>query len=254
MVETRRSSSSSKRPLPSPSSPLPNGKRSKATESLSSTDDMLGEKTPGAVNESGPESAEQEIRSADLDGASALKSPEAPVPEKSPEAPLGGEPLVSPMILGDSAIDVDKVKGNGSALNRGKKRQLKSNVATAWGKLLSQYPQIPHVPLDQSTFTVGQGRQCDLCVDDPSVSKSLCNLKHIQREKGSSITLLEVSGKKGCVQVNGKIYPKNSTVPLNGGDEVIFGSSGKHAYVSSMTTHVIIMSLISSTFLYAFWM
>lgn len=67
---------------------------------MSSTDDMLGEKTPGAVNESGPESAEQEIRSADLDGASALKSPDAPVPEKSPEAPLGGEPLVSPMILG----------------------------------------------------------------------------------------------------------------------------------------------------------
>ncbi|XP_031121843.1 uncharacterized protein LOC116024943 [Ipomoea triloba] len=237
MVETRRSSSSSKRPLPSPSSPLPNGKRSKATESLSSTDDMLGEKTPGAVNESGPESAEQEIRSADLDGTSALKSPDAPVPEKSPEAPLGGEPLVSPMILGDSAIDVDKVKGNGSALNRGKKRQLKSNVATAWGKLLSQYPQIPHVPLDQSTFTVGQGRQCDLCVDDPSVSKSLCNLKHIQREKGSSITLLEISGKKGCVQVNGKIYPKNSTVPLNGGDEVIFGSSGKHAYIFQKFTN-----------------
>lgn len=42
--------------------------------------------------------------------------------------------------VGDSAIDVEKVKANGSALNRGKKRQLKSNAGTAWGKLLSQYP------------------------------------------------------------------------------------------------------------------
>lgn len=42
--------------------------------------------------------------------------------------------------------------------------------------------QVPHVPLNQSTFTVGQGRQCDLCVSDPSVSKSLCNLKHFQTE------------------------------------------------------------------------
>lgn len=45
------------------------------------------------------------------------------------------------MGLGDSAIDVDKSKSNGSALNRGKKRQLKSNGA-AWGKLLSQCSQV----------------------------------------------------------------------------------------------------------------
>lgn len=34
------------------------------------------------------------------------------------------------------------------------------------------------------------------------------------------------------MQVNGKVYPKNSTVPLNDGDEMVFGSSGEHAYVS----------------------
>lgn len=34
------------------------------------------------------------------------------------------------------------------------------------------------------------------------------------------------------MQVNGKVYPKNSTVPLNDGDEMVFGSSGDHAYVS----------------------
>lgn len=32
--------------------------------------------------------------------------------------------------------------------------------------------------------------------------------------------------------MNGKSIHKGSTVHLNGGDEVVFGLSGKHAYVS----------------------
>lgn len=32
------------------------------------------------------------------------------------------------------------------------------------------------------TFTVGQGRKCDLCVGDPTVSKLLCSLKHMESE------------------------------------------------------------------------
>ncbi|TMW91761.1 hypothetical protein EJD97_013932 [Solanum chilense] len=222
MVETRRSSSSSKRSLsPSSSSLQNNGKRSK-----------------GGVNDSGPESAEQEVRSADLVGASVLKSSDdaaatpaaAAAPQKSMETEGANEPLVSPMTLGDSAIDVDKSKSNGSALNRGKKRQLKSNGA-AWGKLLSQCSQNPHLVMHRPTYTVGQSRESDLWIGDSTVSKDLCNLKHTETEKGVSITLLEITGKKGDVQVNGKVYPKNSTVPLKGGDEVVFGSSGQHAYI-----------------------
>ncbi|KAL3367619.1 hypothetical protein AABB24_012046 [Solanum stoloniferum] len=237
MVETRRSSSSSKRPLSSPSSPLPNGKRSKAVEALSSTNDTLGEKTQAAVNESGQESAEQEVRSVDLAGASVLKSSDASLPLKSPENQVQGEPLVSPITLGHSVIDVEKVKLNGSTLNRGKKRQLKSNVGVAWGKLISQCSQNPHVVMHRPTYSVGQGRQCDLWIGDPSVSKSLCNLKHIEQEKGGFITLLEITGKKGDVQVNGKVYPKNSTVPLNDGDEMVFGLLGDHAYIFEKITN-----------------
>ncbi|XP_060178403.1 uncharacterized protein LOC132608500 [Lycium barbarum] len=228
MVETRRSSSSSKRPLSSPSSsPLPNGKRSKAAEALSSTNDTLGQKTQGAVNES----AEQEVRSADLPPPTVLKSSDA-------DNQVQAEPFVSPITLGHSAIDVDKAKLNGSALNtRGKKRQLKSNVAAAWGKLISQCSQNPHFVMHRPIYSVGQGRQCDLWIGDPSVSKSLCNLKHIEQEKGGFITLLEITGKKGDVQVNGKVYPKNSTVPLNDGDEIVFGSSGEHAYIFEKITN-----------------
>ncbi|KAM3326345.1 putative protein isoform X1 [Capsicum chacoense] len=240
MVETRRTSSSSKRPLSSPSSSSlqNNGKRSKAVEALSSTNDTLvGEKSQGGVNDSGPESAEQEVRSADVAGASVLKSsdasavPAAAVAHKPMETEGANEPLVSPMTLGDSAIDVEKAKSNGSTLNRGKKRQLKSDGGATWGKLLSQCSQNPHFIMHRPTYTVGQGRGSDLWIGDCTVSKTLCSLKHTETEKGVSITLLEVTGKKGDVQVNGKVYPKNSTVPLKGGDEVIFGSSGQHAYI-----------------------
>ncbi|XP_059295033.1 uncharacterized protein LOC132048122 isoform X1 [Lycium ferocissimum] len=232
MVETRRSSSSSKRSL---SSSIPNGtKRSKAAEALSSTNDSLGEKSQGGVNDSGAnESAEQEVRSADVAAAKSSDAAvaAADVAQKSMENEGAKEPLVSLMTLGDSAIDVEKSKSNGSALNRGKKRQLKSNVGAAWGKLLSQCSQNPHFVMHRATCTVGQGRGSDLWIGDSSVSKTLCNLKHTETEKGVSITLLEIMGKKGDVQVNGKVYPKNSTVPLKGGDEVVFGSSGQHAYI-----------------------
>jgi hypothetical protein len=43
---------------------------------------------------------------------------------------------------------------------------------------------------------------------------------------------LEVLGKKGMVQLNGRPISPGTKVPLTGGDEVIFSSCGKHAYVS----------------------
>ena len=43
---------------------------------------------------------------------------------------------------------------------------------------------------------------------------------------------LEVIGKKGLVQLNGRSITSGMKVPLTGGDEVIFSSCGKHAYVS----------------------
>ncbi|KAK4418146.1 ATPase family AAA domain-containing protein 1 [Sesamum alatum] len=223
MVETRRSSSSSKRALSSPSSSLPKGKRSKAAEASSSStsDSRASEEVVGAVA-----AKELEAGSADLANGGGEKQSDDVAAEVAPET-------VAP---GDSAIDVEKGKPGGPSVNRGKKRQLKSNAGPAWGKLLSQCSQTPHVVMERPTFTVGQGRQCDLWVRDPTVSKSLCNLKHMESEGGESLTLLEITGKKGAVQVNGKIYSKDSTVPLNGGDEVVFSSNGKHAYIFQQLT------------------
>lgn len=45
-------------------------------------------------------------------------------------------------MTGDSAIDAEKGKSIGTLLNRGKKRQLKSNAVVAWGRLVSQCSQV----------------------------------------------------------------------------------------------------------------
>lgn len=52
-------------------------------------------------------------------------------------------------------------------------------------------------------------------------------------QRGSSSgALLEITGSKGSIHVNGKTYRKNACLILSGGDEVVFGSSAKYAYVS----------------------
>ncbi|XP_051132188.1 uncharacterized protein LOC127252165 isoform X2 [Andrographis paniculata] len=219
MVETRRSSSSSsKRPLSSPSSSPPNGKRSKAVEPScpsTSRSSPSGEVVGAAVEK------QLEHGSADLVDSAAVNQSDYAAAEGALGAAMEGV----------SVIDGETGKSNGTSVNRGKKRQPKSSGGVAWGKLLSQSSQDPHVTIESPTFTIGHGHQYDLCLDDPSGSKSLCNLKRMEPEGGEPVTLLEITGKKGAVQVNGKVYSKDTTVPLNGGDEVVFSSTGRHAYI-----------------------
>ncbi|XP_076889037.1 uncharacterized protein LOC143539671 [Bidens hawaiensis] len=136
----------------------------------------------------------------------------------TPVVQVEAEPAMSP---GDSVIGVEA----DTAKNRLSK-------PSAWGKLISQSSETPHIAMDHPVFTVGQGSQYDLWVADTSISKPFCSLRYIEQVKGaSSVTLLEIGGGKGVVKVNGKIYPKRSTVPLKSGDEVVFSASGKHAYI-----------------------
>ncbi|KAL8548620.1 hypothetical protein ACS0TY_007781 [Phlomoides rotata] len=234
MVETRRSSSSSKRPLSSSSSSLPNSKRSKAAEASSSSlnESPESEEVVGAV----VPKDELEAGSADPDNGGGEKQPDEAVEGKTPEAVEVGEGLASNMTLGDPT-DVDKGKTGGPSVNRGKKRQLKANAGVAWGKLISQRQATPHVLMDRPTFNVG-GRQCDLWVRDPTIGKSLCKLKHTENEGGDSFTLLEVTGKNGLVQVNGNNYSKDTTIPLKGGDEVVFSSCDKYVYVFQQLPYI----------------
>ncbi|CAJ2629150.1 unnamed protein product [Trifolium pratense] len=210
MVETRSSSSSSKRALSSPSSTPSNTKRSKVSGDVSSASNP----SP-PVNESG----EREIRPSDL-------------PQKAVDGDnnKSSEALVSPPQCLESG-EIEEKSRMLPPLSRSKKRCTKSNPKTAaWGKLISQSSENPHLSMCDPIYTVGQGGHCNLWLKDPSLSNVLCKLSHIEYG-GPSVALLEVIGSKGAVKVNGKTYGNKTRVILRGGDEVVFGVSGKQAYI-----------------------
>ncbi|RVW54528.1 hypothetical protein CK203_071447 [Vitis vinifera] len=274
MVETRRSSSSSKRRhSPSGSSPLPSGKRSKSQETASSSSEVPGplpEEALCQAKESGSEHIDQAPQPSDpprTDTSKASDACDVIAKEKSTEAVAEGEALVaaSPLPLVDSAVGGEKSKSVAVVSNRGRKRSVKSNATVAWGKLLSQCSQAaaggsglvelcvgwscwcvvisavlfllqyPHQPLCGPLFTIGQSRASNLSLRDPSISNTLCRLRHIERG-GASVVLLEITGGKGVVQVNGKIHQKSSTLIISGGDELVFSASGQPAYIFQQFT------------------
>ncbi|KAF8390623.1 hypothetical protein HHK36_025150 [Tetracentron sinense] len=132
---------------------------------------------------------------------------------------------------GSSPILVDKSRSSFSPWSMYQKQSPNLDTSTPWCKLLSQYSQNPHVPICTPVFTIGSNRHCNFLLKDQTFSANLCKIKHTQRD-GSVIALLESTGSKGCVQVNGTMVKKNTSSALNSGDEVIFGLSGNHAYVS----------------------
>ncbi|PPR93628.1 hypothetical protein GOBAR_AA27048 [Gossypium barbadense] len=140
MVETRRSSSSSKRPLSS--SPVTSNhissKRSKASELASSP--ANGATGSGSVKESGSDSPVTELRSSDLRVSDVFKADDGSVPtDKSADADVENVSLVSPGTLGEAAVDAEKAEG---LSGRVKKKPAKSGSKVPWGKLLSQLSQV----------------------------------------------------------------------------------------------------------------
>ncbi|CDY22053.1 BnaA09g00820D [Brassica napus] len=245
MVETRSSSSASKRfcssssPEPSASSPRPS-KRSKvkidaastAIESASAAAEPAGSSSASEVpienqgpgSDPGSESGEPELRSSDpQQGVDAAEKPvvltDVPLREASPETDANPEVdvLATPTVAEEVVADGEKSKA-------GKKR-----AKAPWAKLLSQYPQNPHRIMRGPVFTVGR-RGCDLSIKDQSMPSSLCELKQAENG-GPSVATLEITGNGVLVQVNGKCYQKGALVHLRGGDEVIFNISGRHAYI-----------------------
>ncbi|CAF1715331.1 unnamed protein product [Brassica napus] len=247
MVETRSSSSASKRfcssssPEPSASSPRPS-KRSKVkidaastaieSASASAAAEPAGSSSASEVpienqgpgSDPGSESGEPELRSSDpQQGVDAAEKPvvltDVPLREASPEIDANPEVdvLATPTVAEEVVADGEKSKA-------GKKR-----AKAPWAKLLSQYPQNPHRIMRGPVFTVGR-RGCDLSIKDQSMPSTLCELKQAENG-GPSVATLEITGNGVLVQVNGKCYQKGALVHLRGGDEVIFNISGRHAYI-----------------------
>ncbi|KAL0846195.1 hypothetical protein Bca101_019441 [Brassica carinata] len=240
MVETRSSSSASKRfcssssPEPSASSPRPS-KRSKvkidaastAIESAAAAAEPAGSSSAseipienqGPVSDPGSESGEPELRSSDPQGVDAAEKPvvltDVPLREASPETDANPEVdvLATPTVAEEGVADGEKSKA-------GKKR-----AKAPWAKLLSQYPQFactlnwnPHRIMRGPVFTVGR-RGCDLSIKDQSMPSTLCELKQAENG-GPSVATLEITGNGVLVQVNGKCYQKGALVHLRGGDEI----------------------------------
>ena len=120
---------------------------------------------------------------------------------------------------------------------------------------LLQYPSVPIYP---TYFTIGHGGKNDLKLTESSRGSPVCRLKHVKvllfsllythstflaciltlnhvllYQRGAA---LEIYVSK-VVHVNGKALDKTAKVTLIGGDEVVFSSLGRHAYVSFPTTN-----------------
>ncbi|GLT42470.1 hypothetical protein SLA2020_164670 [Shorea laevis] len=235
MVETRRSSSSSKRSLSgSQTSPPPTNKRSKASELASSSNNDSAVSMPPIEALNSPKEAESDVREPEPQ-SSDPPAADVSLPEKCANADVDEDALVSNEAQGEAAVDAAKSVAVGAGLNgRIKKRHVKqagSGSKVPWGKLISQYSQNPHLNMSGTLFTVGHGRQCDLWLKDPNVSNVLCKVKPLECDDGTSVAVLEITGGKGSVQMNEKNCRKNASMLLKGGDELIFSSTGGHAYI-----------------------
>ncbi|XP_038980506.1 uncharacterized protein LOC103715277 isoform X2 [Phoenix dactylifera] len=219
MVETRRSSAAAavttKRASPSHSASPREAKRSKA-------------ETGAALPR------EDEPKQVPADPSAAADPPKEPA-DQVPVAELlqNGEQTVVGLSASEKTTPVETEESVKTLFlsDLRMKQSGKGRVkAPAWGKLLSQSSQNPHLPIRGSPFTVGYSKKCDLQLKDPSVSTTLCRLSQTKCA-GVPVALLETLGAKGVVRVNGKTIEKNSCVVLAGGDEVVFSSSGRHAYI-----------------------
>ncbi|XP_057516053.1 uncharacterized protein LOC130797476 isoform X2 [Amaranthus tricolor] len=139
-------------------------------------------------------------------------------------APISSSPIVPEVV-------VEHAKNSFSPARNFQKQILGYETsATPWCRLLSEYQQTPTVNISASVFTIGSSRQCNLPLKDQSASGIICKIKHTQRE-GCMIAVLESTGSKGAVFVNGINVKKNTSRLLHSGDEVVFGVAGSHAYI-----------------------
>ncbi|GAV56541.1 AAA domain-containing protein/FHA domain-containing protein [Cephalotus follicularis] len=137
--------------------------------------------------------------------------------------------VTEPIAEGSMTI-VDKTRSSLPSWNLYQKQNLNCETSIPWGRLLSQSAQNPNVAICGSSFTVGSSRTCNFLLKDQTISTFLCKIKHTEHE-GGGVAVLESTGSKGSVQVNGKCIKKGTSCVLNSGDEIVFGSLGNHAYI-----------------------
>ncbi|KAJ1413285.1 SMAD/FHA domain superfamily [Sesbania bispinosa] len=91
--------------------------------------------------------------------------------------------------------------------------------AAPWCRFLSQTAQNPNVAVRTPNFTIGSSRNCNFPLKDQTISGNLCKIRHTQHGE-SSVAVLDSTGSKGSVLVNGTLIKKNNSCVLNSGDEI----------------------------------
>ena len=228
MVSTRRNSGSLSAKRPSSSSddkpPSPSSKRQKgdsggsggaSEKPVTAAEDSKELRAPEAAADPGECGTANDAQIAGNDG-------KADVPP--------AVPVAAPIADGSTpSLVADKPKSSFSSWFY--QKQNPNSEGVPWCRLLSQSSQNPNVPISTSNFTIGSSRNSNFPLKDHTASGTLCKIKQSQRE-GNAVAVLESTGSKGSVLVNGTLVKKSTSCVLNSGDEVVFGLLGNHAYVS----------------------
>ncbi|XP_039017189.1 uncharacterized protein LOC120148067 isoform X2 [Hibiscus syriacus] len=224
MVSTRRSGSfsgnNSKRSSSSEDKP-PSPKRQKVENAekpmpvVESSKEMC---TPPTVDPGDCGNCEASIAGDDVNNAGKAETSSAAVA------------VVPPIADGSAPILLDKGRSLFSTWSISQKQNPNFDTSTPWSRLLSQSAQNHNVAICTPNFTIGSSKHCNFQLKDQTISAVLCKIKHAQHE-GSAAAMLESTGSKGSVQVNGSVLKKNNTCVLKSGDEVVFGLLGNHAYI-----------------------
>ncbi|XP_068305014.1 uncharacterized protein [Pyrus communis] len=147
------------------------------------------------------------------------------VPSGKTEAAAPAVAVTTPIAEGSSPVVEKQPRSSWSFYQ---KQNL--SIDTPWCKLLSQSALNVNISVSAVTFTIGASRHCNFALKDHTISGALCKIKRTQRE-GSAVAVLESTGSKGSVQVNGTNVKRGNSFMLSPGDEVVFGSMGNHAYI-----------------------
>ncbi|KAI5417261.1 hypothetical protein KIW84_042037 [Lathyrus oleraceus] len=121
-------------------------------------------------------------------------------------------------------------RSNGSALICGSLWNVLEAEADTWGHLLSQTAENPNVAVFGPIFTIGSSRNSNLILKDRPLCECFCQITRVECS-GSDAAVLESTGSKGSVLVNGLPVDKNTIIRLYSGDEVVFDVVGNHLYI-----------------------
>uniref|UniRef100_A0A2P2LWR9 Uncharacterized protein LOC8266316 isoform X2 n=1 Tax=Rhizophora mucronata TaxID=61149 RepID=A0A2P2LWR9_RHIMU len=230
MVSTRRSGSlsgnnNSKRSSSSDDKP-PSPKRQKGENGGASEKSMpVADNSKEFCSPAALDPAERGPGDATIPGGSGGEDRSSGKDEAAPAVAV-----VVPNADGSAPTAMEKPKSSLSSWSIYQKQNTSLESSAPWCKLLSQCGLNPNVVVSASNFTIGSSRHCSFALKDQTISTVLCKIKPTQCE-GRAVAVLESTGSKGLVQVNGTVIKKNSSHVLNSGDEVIFGALGNHAYI-----------------------